>query len=352
MKRRHGNSSSPALKVTAVRPPGMKRAIAISSPPRSFSWRSAHSIRRRDFSPPKKRSTTRVPKRRPIQYAVLSPRNAPAAAAGTTIARLRSPALATTPAVMTAVSLGTIGTTASSNASRNTIAYAHPEASETSWVKWPNTLHILAAFDSAVTRAGGARAPAPPCSFSKRLVLWRLAGAEREREVAPARAHVLDTGDLRDHASIRGEDVEELGVAELVLSVHVVEIAAEPGRAGEPVDGARRPVAQRHADRGDRYGHVLAAVGGEAVVEDGADRPAEHGVVRARAGEDRSGRVERRHLRRARVARGVRRQSDDEHCRRGGERRENRDHLRLHLASPSELAVPAPVREAQPTAAR
>src|SRR5262249_26694433 len=39
------------------------------------------------------------------------------------------------PAVITAVSLGTIGTIASSTASRNTIAYAHPEASETSWGK-------------------------------------------------------------------------------------------------------------------------------------------------------------------------------------------------------------------------
>src|SRR5205823_15056496 len=39
------------------------------------------------------------------------------------------------PHVITAVSLGTIGTTASSNASRNTIAYAHPDASETSAVK-------------------------------------------------------------------------------------------------------------------------------------------------------------------------------------------------------------------------
>jgi hypothetical protein len=122
----------PGVRVTAHRPPGIKRAIAISSPPRSVNWRPAHSIRRRDFSPPKKRLTTRVPKRRPIQYALLSPRNAPAAAAGTIIARLRSPALATTPAVITAVSLGTTGTTASSSASRNTIPYAHPEASETS----------------------------------------------------------------------------------------------------------------------------------------------------------------------------------------------------------------------------
>src|SRR5918911_4884951 len=98
-----------------------------------------------------------------------------------------------------------------------------------------------------------------PLLVTSRSVLWRLAGAEREREVAPARAHVLDAGDLRDH-SAWAEDVEELGVAELELAVHVVEVAAEPGRAGEPVDGARRPVGERHADRRDRSGHVLAAV--------------------------------------------------------------------------------------------
>src|SRR5919198_4715273 len=112
-----------------------------------------------------------------------------------------------------------------------------------------------------------------PLLVSNRSVLRRLAGAEREREVAPARAHVLDAGDLRDHASARGEDVEELGVAELELAVHLVEVAAEPGRAGEAVDGARGPVGERHADRRDRSSHVLAAVGREAVVEDRADRP-------------------------------------------------------------------------------
>jgi hypothetical protein len=69
----------------------------------------------------KKRSFARVPKRRPTRYAVLSPRKAPSAAAGMTIIRLRSPAAATTPAVITAVSLGTIGTSASRNASRKTI---------------------------------------------------------------------------------------------------------------------------------------------------------------------------------------------------------------------------------------
>src|ERR687883_78883 len=100
-----------------------------------------------------------------------------------------------------------------------------------------------------------------PLLVTSRSVLWRLAGAEREREVASAPAPVLDAGDLRDHASVGGEDVEELGVAELVLAVHVVEVAPEPGRAGEPVDGVRRPVGERHADRRDRSGDMLAAVG-------------------------------------------------------------------------------------------
>jgi hypothetical protein len=52
--------------------------------------------------------------------------------------RLRSPAEATTPAVMTAVSLGTTGSSASRNAKRKTIAYAHPDAPATSSLKWWN----------------------------------------------------------------------------------------------------------------------------------------------------------------------------------------------------------------------
>ena len=67
---------------------------------------------------------------------MLSPRNAPAAANAITIGRLRSPADATTPAVMTAVSLGTTGTIASKYASRKTIRYAQPEAFETWSVNW------------------------------------------------------------------------------------------------------------------------------------------------------------------------------------------------------------------------
>src|SRR5437588_8746798 len=68
-----------------------------------------------------------------------------------------------------------------------------------------------------------------PGRSKPRLILRRLALAEREREVAATRAHVLDTGDLRNHTAAWGEDVEELGVAELVLAIDDVEVAAEPG---------------------------------------------------------------------------------------------------------------------------
>ena len=69
---------------------------------------------------------------------MLSPAHAPPAAASTIIGTLRSPLDATTPAVITELSLGTTGTIASSNASTKMIAYAHPDASETSCVNWSN----------------------------------------------------------------------------------------------------------------------------------------------------------------------------------------------------------------------
>ena len=53
---------------------------------------------------------------------MLSPRNAPQAAETITRGRLRSPADATTPAVITAVSLGTTGSIASSRANTRMIA--------------------------------------------------------------------------------------------------------------------------------------------------------------------------------------------------------------------------------------
>ena len=58
--------------------------------------------------------------------------------ATTTNDTLRSPLDATTPAVITELSLGTTGTSASSSASRKMIAYAHPDASDTSCVNWSN----------------------------------------------------------------------------------------------------------------------------------------------------------------------------------------------------------------------
>src|SRR4051812_1139740 len=54
---------------------------------------------------------------------MLSPENAPAAATSTTSGSERSPAAATTPAVITEVSLGTKGRSTSSRANANTTAY-------------------------------------------------------------------------------------------------------------------------------------------------------------------------------------------------------------------------------------
>jgi hypothetical protein len=70
---------------------------------------------------------------------VLSPAEATAAAARTTNGTLRSPLDATTPAVITELSLGTSGTSASRSASAKMIAYAHPDASDTSCVNCSNT---------------------------------------------------------------------------------------------------------------------------------------------------------------------------------------------------------------------
>src|SRR5436190_23731570 len=131
----------------------MKRAIRISSPPRSVTWRWAHSTRLRAFSPLKKRSLIRVPKRAPIKYEVLSPRNAPEAAAAITRGRLRPPVDATTPAVITVVALGTTGTNASRDARRATIRYAQPEAFETRSVNWLE----IADYPSGPGFAGEAR---------------------------------------------------------------------------------------------------------------------------------------------------------------------------------------------------
>src|SRR3954471_545708 len=51
-KRATRKRTIPAVNVTAVRPPGMKRATTISVPPRSPSVRSAQPSDRRPRSPP------------------------------------------------------------------------------------------------------------------------------------------------------------------------------------------------------------------------------------------------------------------------------------------------------------
>ena len=90
--------------------------------PRTSSWFSAHAIRRFAFSPEKKRLTVRSPKKWPRPYEMLSPTKAPAAAAAIAITTFRSPAPASTPAVIATVSLGTTGKNASSVAITNTMA--------------------------------------------------------------------------------------------------------------------------------------------------------------------------------------------------------------------------------------
>ncbi|MDX6490378.1 MAG: hypothetical protein QOD43_623 [Gaiellaceae bacterium] len=80
---------------------------------------------------------------------MLSPAEATAAAARTTNGTLRSPLDATTPAVITELSLGTSGTTASRNANTRRIAHAHPDASDTSYVNCSNKHPAQAAPDPA-----------------------------------------------------------------------------------------------------------------------------------------------------------------------------------------------------------
>jgi hypothetical protein len=59
---------------------------------------------------------------------------------------------------------------------------------------------------------------------------------------------VLDAGDLRHHTAAWAEDVEELRVAELVLAVDVVKVAAEPGGPGEAVGRVGRAVVESDPD--------------------------------------------------------------------------------------------------------
>src|SRR5437763_2594478 len=88
----------------------------------------------------------------------------------------------------------------------------------------------LSTAKSPKATAGDAEMQSASPATQPALSPRRLALPEREREVAPARTRVLDTGDLRHHTATGSEDVEELRVGELVLAIHVVEVSAEPGR--------------------------------------------------------------------------------------------------------------------------
>src|SRR5829696_1314491 len=124
-----GNRTIPAVNVVAVRPPGMKRATTIRYPPRSPSCRSAHVSARCERSPRKSLPRARTPSVRPSTYDVVSPMNAPAAAAAIVGATCSFPMPDATPAAIASDSLGTAGKTASSAAIPSTIAYAHGDVS-------------------------------------------------------------------------------------------------------------------------------------------------------------------------------------------------------------------------------
>ena len=81
----HGWWVSPDVSVSAVRPPGMKRAVISSSPPRVRIWsvRPVEALRRLLRARRPAAGSTAL-KRRPMRYAVLSPRNAPRAPAAIT----------------------------------------------------------------------------------------------------------------------------------------------------------------------------------------------------------------------------------------------------------------------------
>src|SRR4051812_18323141 len=127
-KRRHGYSVRPHMNIVAVRPPGMNRAARISVVPCSSRFRSTHFRLRSPRSPRNNHPDTRVPNTRPSPYVKLSPAHAPSAAATRTNSILRSPEAASTPPVMTAVSLGTSGKNASRKAIPKMIAYVQGES--------------------------------------------------------------------------------------------------------------------------------------------------------------------------------------------------------------------------------
>lgn len=78
--------------------------------------RRAHSTPARRRPPAGSRSSSRAPPPRPRAYDTWSPISAPAAATTITAGRYGAPEAANTPAVMTAVSLGTTGKNPSTTA--------------------------------------------------------------------------------------------------------------------------------------------------------------------------------------------------------------------------------------------
>ena len=81
VKRRHGKPACPRARVTAVRPPGMKRETSdqLAAARGELALGPGEGLLR--LASMKEALVARVPKRRPTRYAVLSPRNAPQAAA-------------------------------------------------------------------------------------------------------------------------------------------------------------------------------------------------------------------------------------------------------------------------------
>ena len=181
---------------------------------------------------------------------MLSPTIAPRPAQRMTSGRLRSPAPATTPAVMTVASLGTSGKNASIAETAKTSGYVH-QAPDTHWTNWSKM------FTCSGRRArgrGGPRRRAPrassssgsgssstsspvacaSASASRRSASHGLRGQQRAvevRAVDAAGAAALVAGlavvaEARDHAA------ERLGALVEVRAAGVVLEAGERARSG------------------------------------------------------------------------------------------------------------------------
>src|SRR5689334_17018157 len=194
-----------------------------------------------------------------MKYAVLSPRNAPPAAAATMAIRFRSPVDATTPAVITDVSLGTTGTSASKYAKRKTIRYAHPEAFETRSVNWPN----IAAYLREPGRLTPSRVPT-----QVRALFGPSAGMGITlfRRGEPSDTHAeLDADDLRRLLDIeRGQ--------RLLLENAYEDAVVALARALESKDSGTGA----HSQRVQRYALELAAAVAPELL---GDASAEHGFL-------------------------------------------------------------------------